>query len=398
VLSAFGSNSFSEGFSDNGLVWHTLGSHADAARVYGPLISRIEDYVNPADEDGGRPEIRLALVHGQSQANVDEANQIHADLMLNGRNAVANGDEFYLRSFYDSEDPDAFERVLVELSEFRPHIVVAPADDSFLVMMMALDGNWPTIAPDQPPPFYVLSSYHTGPELLDMVAAAPELRTRIVGVAPAAARDRTLYEAYLAKLKLDNPYDFALDGMENLYDAAYFMMYAASAAVVESEPLVGLDLAHGMRRIVAGPSYDIGPEAIPSAFEWLRTPDNTLSLKGTLGEPRYDVGKGTRLDTEGSVWCIAEEADGSLDYHFDRLTMAASGKELEGASSTAFRDSERPGLSLARCRSRSATAPARAEGRPCSSSCVRAPRFARRAICCRRYARATPPGRHGGIA
>jgi hypothetical protein len=87
---------------------------------------------------------------------------------------------------------------------------------------------------------------------------------------------------------------------------------------------------------VAGPRFDVGASDIPAAVAWLNaSPDNTLSLYGTLGEPDFDVERGTRRHVEGSVWCVEQEDEeqGGEErpvFRHNVLRLNPAGEKLDG--------------------------------------------------------------------
>jgi hypothetical protein len=335
VLSPFGSNSLLEQTEDDGLLWHMLGPPVGVGPAYAPLIRRIEEYSNPADAAGQRPKIRLALVDSDQAQDKDIAQYVDAHLTLNGADATANGNEYYRRFRVISGDNASYIRALKQLAEFRPHILILLAGEPILQsVVLPLEGSWHSIAPGQAPPFYVLSDHQFATQpLLDLLRGLPtDFRQRLVGVNPAGARDTTLYDSYLRQLEATNQTGFVIENIENYYDAAYFLIYAAAAARTGSGRASGREMSHGMTRLVSGPRFDVGAADIPAAVSWLNASrENTLSLYGTLGAPDFDLEHGTRRHVEGSIWCV-EQGDGEdqFVFRYNVLRLNSEADELEG--------------------------------------------------------------------
>ena len=325
-ISAFDSDSALALMDDEGMVWHLLPDSQEVAAAYVPLIRRIEDHINP-EVDGGRPPIRVAnVVANEFTFLGDVGTYIDNKAVFNGASAFDNRDaNRYLRVNVDTEilvdDPDNSARIQ-DLRDFRPHIVVSSAGEEFITQIMdALESNWDDAGDGQDRPFYILSPYNIGyASLRDQLdeggTNGTGLALRIVGVNVAAAEDLSLYNGYLTRLQAQYGSSTAA-GTENFYDAAYFLLYAISAAGNVSE-ITGKHIAAGMERLVSGTQkYNVGPEQQANIISWLRTPSSDMALQGTLGPPDFNLAAGTRKGV-GSVWCMSG-LPGSWTYRFDVL-------------------------------------------------------------------------------
>jgi hypothetical protein len=140
---------------------------------------------------------------------------------------------------------------------------------------------------------------------------------RVVGVAYASAVDKTLLNAYQLRLQSANKdlEKSELLGYESVYDAGYLMIYAAAAAG-EVPVYDGKELAIGMRRLIDGNSYDVGPTDVSPILNALNQ-NQDIGLNLTLGPPNWILARGTRTGV-GSVYCLnnglstAESAKGVL--------------------------------------------------------------------------------------
>jgi hypothetical protein len=313
---------------DGGLLWHILGSARDLARAYPPLIRRTEDYLRRRGLDGGSSELRLVLVSSSRSEDVEMASYVDGALKLNGKSAAQNGDEHYRRYTVQQTPTDqgeSFAEALQGIFEVRPHIVVPIGDERYLRDLVGiLEGAWAQVPDGQRAPFYLLSPYHAGSAaLISALAAFPSLSERVVGVAAAAARKSEVYAAYRRNLQGLYPDRTDLEGGENFYDAAYFLLFAVAAAGAAPE-LSGQQIDAGMTRLVAGTEFSMGQAQIGDVLLALRDPAASIALEGTLGLPDFDVETGTRRRGEGSVWCVTRDAEQRPAFHYDVLVVDES--------------------------------------------------------------------------
>jgi hypothetical protein len=319
-LSPFQSDPILSELDDDGLVWQMLGQSRDVAALYPPLLRRVEEHLKAADYS--RSSIRLALLDDEAQPYLDMASLIDRELVVNGKSAGENGAEYYRRFHLSGDERE--QTVLLDLVAFEPDVVIAMVgmhSGTFEV----LERYWSALEPPLRP-FYLPSPVFADDFLQVSPDRLPSLRTRVAGVNAAGAPDPTLYDAYVRRFESHYPGVQPSGGHENFYDAAYFLLYAASAArdgVTPSGPAI----AAGMQRLLSGTSFEVGGEDIASGQAYLQS-NPSLSLQGTLGPPDFDVSTGSRL-ADGSVWCIAE-VDGEFTYHYDVLRLDRSSGELYG--------------------------------------------------------------------
>ncbi len=298
--------------ADGGRLWHMLGATSDLAPAFGPLLKRTETYLRINEEflklpKPGAP-LRVAIV----TANVAQQTDVRDALVQLPELADFDVQQFQIDSALVSSKPDV-SAVAGDLFGYKPNIIVALADSEFIETVFPLleTGNdWNTNTGGQARPFYVLGST-MAPETWYLYSSRQgdaggykSLMDRIVGVAYASAEDPTLREAYENRLKAANK-DIkdpsVLLGSESAYDAGYLLIYAAAAAG-QVPVLGGKDLATGMRRLVLGTPYDVGPTAIPQVLTALDN-DDDVALNLTLGAANWNVGRGTRVGL-GSAYCL----------------------------------------------------------------------------------------------
>lgn len=313
VISPYEQDSELAALTDDGRLWHLLGATSDLAPAFGPLLKRAETYLRRDDTFLKLPspdaKLRVAVV----AANIARETDVRDALLELPELADFDVAPFLVDSALLSENPDV--SVLAgNLFDFAPNIIVALAGSEFIegVFPLLENGNtWDMKTGGQLRPMYVLGST-MAPETWSRYAVRrtetmggwKSFFNRITGVAYASATDQQLLDQYEDRLiaasgDLNDP--SLVLGSENVYDAAYLLIYAAAAAG-EVPSLRGKDLARGMQRLVSGASYNVGPAAISSILTALDNGED-VGLRLTLGEPSWNVARGTRNGV-GSVYCV----------------------------------------------------------------------------------------------
>lgn len=329
------------GFADNsltslsseGLFWHVIGDVRDVAPAYVPLLSRIEQYVKTDAEE----EIRVAMLVADRYAEKSIADTMVPELEFNGKSLLDNGENFYSATIPAmADEPDADYSVTnADLLEFAPRVVLAITREEFVYKILpVIEEGWPFGVDAPPRPFYVLpTALSANLDLLDFVATNSHGATsgdkvsRMVGVAPAAPEDMSLYEQFLVRFRTEYPDFENPGGLENFYDAVYLLANAMYAAGSVPE-ITGTDIARGMQRVVSGAiSVDIGPTHIADGFAILST-GSAINLNGTMGPSDFDPGVGARHGA-GSVYCFLPQ-DGTVSYAYDVLRYDPRSDELSG--------------------------------------------------------------------
>jgi len=313
VISPYEQDSELAALSDDGRLWHLLGATSDLAPAFGPLLKRTETYLRRDEtylnlpSPGGK--LRVAVVAASVASETDVR-----DTLL----GLPELEDFEVKPFQVdsailSENPDVA-TLTANLFDFAPNIIVALAGSEFVEGVFPLLENgstWATKTAQQARPMYLLGST-MAPETWSLYAARrnetmggwKSFFNRMMGVAYASATDQQLlgqYEDRLIAASGDLSDPSVVLGSESVYDAAYLLIYAAAAAG-EVPSLRGKDVATGMQRLVKGASYNIGPMAISSVLTALDNGED-IGLRLTLGEPNWNVARGTRNGT-GSVYCL----------------------------------------------------------------------------------------------
>lgn len=346
--------------ADNGLMWHMLGDPRTLAAPLVALVKQIEPYVNArraesfavtGQDDPNTVPLRVTLISSDEPIMVDIADILTAPenpnrpgttLTFNGYAATDNGSNFSwkkIQSVRLHEPPDV-SAAIQELSDHPPHVIVAAATAEFsTVVVPAIEYNWDSLAPGMIRPYYVMSHllYNTA-ELKDNARihsiTSPPFANRVVGVNYAAAQDahaKDLYSQYLAQLKSTYQGALTLDGTENHYDGAYYLLYSLAAAAANLSAPTGEDIYYALKtRIISEATnatpVDVGYGALSGRDTGTSTISQLfndrvgykMSLYGTLGPPDFDRFSGTRVSAT-SAWCMLKTSDVTWEYKADGL-------------------------------------------------------------------------------
>jgi hypothetical protein len=305
-LSPYDADSTLTAINDDSLIWHMLGSAADLASAYGPLMARIEAYLARSEP------LRVALVEGEEIFELDLADAMSATMPIDGviANENASFKRYSISPIDKTKAPVVVNKLLLEQ---KPDVIISAAGDEFIAtVMFSVEQGWQTTNPGKPPPFYVMSMENRySQQLIEMVKAnatkplsneSDRLQRRILGVNYASAKDTTLKEAYLQRYSKAYPSDTNYEAYENHYDTIYYLHYSFVGAG-NVGTYAGSDLARGIKRLLSGQEIDVGPLPISDGTAALQLPNASISLYGTLGPPDFNPGTGARK-SEGSVWCI----------------------------------------------------------------------------------------------
>jgi hypothetical protein len=321
---------------DDGHIWNLLGQPSDFAPTYAALLSRAEAYVRKQRQLDADVPLNVALVTTGDAFDSELANAITPELAINGKAATADTEHFV--RFELPPAPDAVAEAAA-IGDFQPDIVVSAASESFLMkngVQEQLEGNWAEYsypADPKPGPFYILSPYNAGNlvplqgRIAGRLDAQPSLQEqqRYVGVSIAAAADSSLQNAYA--VRLISAFDKALTDTANYYDAVYYLAFAMRGAD-QPNGLTGSGIARGMKRLLEGPRFQLGPSSASQVFAALAKPGVTVDIESTLGPPGFDPATGVRA-VEGSVFCFSRTKN-TTSALFDQLRYSPSKKGLIG--------------------------------------------------------------------
>jgi hypothetical protein len=324
-ISSLDSDSALVAIPDSGLIWQMLPTGEEVALPVKPLLNRVLE--TKALEEPARVAL---IVDRDIQSCVDMSSTIldqERGIEFNGETALEQGeDTFRTFSTHTTDAPGDLVGVVQELLEFQPHVILAMTDSAFYNQIFTpFENQWNDATDQAPRPFYILSPFHLSPTVAG--AYLTRYKTRMAGINAAASTDRTLVNAYVNLYKSEFPGEGSYTDLENFYDAPYFLMYAAAAAVPISSQLRGQDLVDGMKRLIdmGGPQYRIGINDVPRTLQALA--NGSIRLDGAMGPPEFNPNTGSR-ETPGSVWCgnssnalvsyVLRYRDGELELGVDR--------------------------------------------------------------------------------
>jgi hypothetical protein len=314
VISAFEQDSELAILADGGRLWNMLGATSDLAPTFGPLLKRTEKYLRRPDAYP-RPDdsetLRVAVV----TADIARETDVRDKLVGLPEAADFEIEAIDIESALRYLAPDV-SGVAEDLLTFRPHIIVALAGSEFIEEVipgleegMTWEERTKNPAPGQARPMYILGAA-MAPETWNSYGLKAgdgggwaTFLDRVVGVAYASAEDKTLLDAYQLRLNAAQKDKLTVVGYESVYDAGYLMIYAAAAAG-NVPTLDGKELARGMRRLIEGQPYDVGPSAISDVLTALQN-NQDIGLNLTLGPPNWIAARGTRTGV-GSVYCLSD--------------------------------------------------------------------------------------------
>jgi hypothetical protein len=308
---------------DEGTLWFTLPGSESISRSYAPLLDRTLAYLNVTGEP-----VRVALVAASDvRFLADMASTVTREITFNGKSASDNlAEENFLPvsiiSVNTNMSADLTQQTQA-LIAFKPHVIIAAADQEFLDRMVpVIENDWDADARTQPPPFYLLSPFHVRNPGLATVLPLPGVRQRLVGVNAPSRVNTPLFSDYQVAWDFayaDTTSDPNRHNSENYYDAAYYLIYAAAAAN-QNGLTNGQDLRLGMNDLLSGSNeFGVGKRDMSEAFQALAR--GSITLNGLLGPPNWDR-NGTRVDL-GTVWCInglRESVYDVLRYDYDEAS------------------------------------------------------------------------------
>ncbi|MEI9951027.1 MAG: hypothetical protein WDO74_19125 [Pseudomonadota bacterium] len=342
--------------ADSGLVWHMLGDPRTLAATAVGLLNRIIPTVEAAP--GFTGPLRVTLVYSDDTTMSDlfsvltTPDDAHPETLLKFNNKPAidqlGSGEFRqvkIQSAKTHTTP-VVQNAIDDLNDHPPHIVIGMATNEFGGIINAVESY--AKAHDNHPPFYLAShSLYNTPELQGAVSLnankTPPLSQRLVGVNYAETQDsksKSLYDAYLARLKGSYSGSLTVAGTENHYDGAYSLLYslAAAYAIGTKAPTGDIVSVQLDTRVFStskdAQSVDIGPAALGSnSVGKLSGLTYKMSLYGTMGPPNFDRTSGTRVTTT-SAWCI-EKSGTAFVYRADGLIYDPDAHEFSAPAAPA---------------------------------------------------------------
>jgi hypothetical protein len=334
-------------YDDDDLIWTMLGPPKDYAPAYRELLELTEAYLRRTRITDLTAKIKVAHVTSTDAFNEELKNFVEPMLRFNGDlDVTQNGAEHYLSVTVNTElEPEEKATQIFDLAAqvraFRPDVVISTAGPEFSQargVLEYIETLWDD-GTNTPRPFILLSPYNAGntAPVVDLIeaemtvvgggqAADPDAYKRFVGLSGAGAEDPTLQNQYASRLtgKFGTG---ANPDTGNYYDAVYFLAYSmvASGASVPTAP----QIAKGMRRLIAGDRFDVGPTPIADVFDVLSEPETSIELYGTLGPPDFDAGSGVRIGTS-SAFCFFKSSAFTVVPRIDVLRYDRDSAQFVG--------------------------------------------------------------------
>jgi hypothetical protein len=328
LLGPFEADSALAAADDGGRMWHMLGPTTDLIPTYVPLLSQVEKYMrNVIRGSTASPytaNFKVAVVHTDLTYSSDMANALPSEVTVNGATLNSKDNKENYQRFevkVDGVANPATGVTTAALKTFNPDIVISLGGTEFIDPILK---DFQTGRSSANTPFYVLSPRNAFDQTLTngmYFQTANYLDQLMAGVNYASVEDSSLYDSYLEAIQTAYPGQEGLESRENLYDAAYFMMYALAAANFTGKDFDGDDVVNGMKAIVDpdGAPATVGPGKNSMMFQQVLLAlklGGKVALTGTLGPPDFNPLTGARK-SPGSVWCIKKPGT----VFFDKLRL-----------------------------------------------------------------------------
>lgn len=300
---------------DDDLIWNMLGQPGNLAPTYTVLLPRYEAFLRGVRNLQPSEHIHVDLVTTDDAFNSELSDAVEQALTFNGQDSTANAKAGNYRPIQLNTAAPELDKIAISIVEDRPDIIVSTANELLTMpggLLQQIEMEWGdnslkgTALQRKNRPFYMLSPYNAGdlPATSKLIAdfiesSEPNANQRFIGISIAGPTDTTLQRAYETRLRklVKTPYvDTA-----NYYDAIYFLAYAMYGS--GDQQLTGSGIARGMKRLLAGTSFNVGPSPIGDIFNTLAAPNATINLQSTLGPPSFDPKTGVRPVT-GGVFCF----------------------------------------------------------------------------------------------
>jgi hypothetical protein len=245
---AFETRELSKGMGDASLVFQSFPPRTSWTPLVYRKLPELEAYVRTLRGFDGATDIRVAVLHPDSDVLGTFAATTDGSLVINGAKASLQSGTNYLRVAYAgprSAIPPSPTEVAARIAAFRPHIVMGIADHRVIISIMdALERQLESSAPK---PLYW--GWYPHGALTAFVGSDDDRRTRVYSHAPGSGpptpgqRERRM-EAN-ANFRGEFPAAPVALSFES-YLVPYQIMYAAVGAGPVTGRLSGADLARGI--------------------------------------------------------------------------------------------------------------------------------------------------------
>lgn len=250
---------------------------------------------------------KVAVLMGSDpgpSAFVDKLTEV---LRFNGKTTTQNGSAaFHVERTEDPRtvniDQAAHAKAIVD---FRPDVVVVATGEDFTSFYANLiEASWPV---DTPRPHYIVTELNYDVSTFEAVLAADkeDLRRRISGTRSGYSAAREVNIDGFRRRFATRYGNKDASGAWSGYEAMYSLIYAIQAASIGGN-LDGVHISAGFERLRAGPTVDIAPASIGTAFSFLAQPTQTIDLRGLWSDLGWNIV--TRdLETDVGMYCFQRE-------------------------------------------------------------------------------------------
>jgi ABC-type branched-subunit amino acid transport system substrate-binding protein len=310
------------------LVWRTASVSTLNALPASRIVSEIiEPRLRAAGVVSGAAPMRAVFVRQKNQYGLSMAEAVGKNLSLNGRSALANGENFAQLVYDDPNSPGSrpdYAAIVSQLVRLAPHVILYAGEEELVDNVIApVEDAWHGARR----PYWVSVTNLMGQPLLGFLGKNAERRRRFVGVStpensPANTQLAMHYSSEFAKISVN-------DTPAPSYDAAYVVAYAAYVA---DAPITGTALAAALPRLLPpGKPIDVGPNHIFEAIDVLRHGAN-VDLNGADTKLDFDPLTGeTQADMVVECYGVDTRGFASDGVESGATFDAASGK-LVGAA------------------------------------------------------------------
>jgi hypothetical protein len=312
-----------ESLPDDNLVWNILPAGDEVAKAYGPLLTRTITYLRSSMRVPASEDIRVAVLHAPDQRLLADINAALPGLLFfNDKDFNTNrsdGNLAVIQIVSSYQNPSAPLTTQIDaVMDLAPHVIIElGANELFTTIIRNVEDRWAADAPtDQARPFYLMSPYHfqAGGPLAQALAQHPmdPLNERMAGVnyASAPPEFKYVYDDYFQRYIGMWPDEENPIGIDNYYDAPWYVIGALAATTGRTNRFTGIQLADGMFRLQSGTDYVVNPDTVSTIVDTLADGES-IELIGVMGRPTFDA-NGAR-EGAGSVWCVTGSAQEFAD-------------------------------------------------------------------------------------
>ena len=330
IMSPAATSSAVAGLADDGLVWTSIPSDVQRAKL---VVKSINDDETALHATRGAT-LKLAIVYRDDAFGQSTFSSISGSLTFNAKLISDAANAPYVKSFkYPATGVPGQNDVAAAVATFKPDVVaVFGTSESVTNVLLPLEVDLETADPSGAVrPSYVLIDPNKVKELTDGLAGpgistVSPLRTRVrgVGTIPEEASVpvfAAFNNAYVARYG-DNPH---APSMGPSYDTMYAMAFAIVAT--SSEPVTGKSIGKGLAGLGSGTEVELGRASTLSAFQKLIM-GQAVNPIGTFSHLKWD-GQGTITTGNLEVWCIGLAA-GAPTYESSGITMGVTTQSVQG--------------------------------------------------------------------